>query len=212
MLAQISVGFGLKKKNKKVTYLELYKITLFMKRWDCSTATFLQSQPAVIPWTGIGIIMYCKIWKQKYHISMSCQRIHFSAKATVNNCSGISTCDIFCTFDLSYATCLCSSHSKILFFLFLHENICCGYSLEATRWGTSNEYPRHTFSWRNQKDISIFRMKKAPYLLLCSSSWLTLVVLNPHIPWLCKQCRSRWSKLIWICTVCHSVCDFVSTT
>ena len=40
------------------------------------------------------------------------------------------------------------------------------YSLEAPRWGASNEYPRHMFSWRNKKDISIFRMKKAPYLLL----------------------------------------------
>ena len=31
--------------------------------------------------------------------------------------------------------------------------------------GASNEYPQHMYSWRN-KDISIFRMKKAPYLLL----------------------------------------------
>ena len=44
-------------------------------------------------------------------------------------------------------------------------------------------------------------------------SWnlrLTLVLLNPDRPCLCKQCRSRsvgfWrSQLIWICTVCHSV-------
>ena len=28
-------------------------------------------------------------------------------------------------------------------------------------------YPQHMFSSRNKKDISIFRMKKAPYLLLC---------------------------------------------
>ena len=46
---------------------------------------------------------------------------------------------------------------------------------------------------------------------------LTLVLLNPDIPCLCKQCRSRsvgfWrSQLIWICTVWHSVCEFVSTT
>ena len=38
--------------------------------------------------------------------------------------------------------------------------------------------------------------------------FLTLVLLNPDIPCLCKQCRSRsvgfWrSQLIWICTVCH---------
>ena len=37
---------------------------------------------------------------------------------------------------------------------------------------------------------------------------LNLVLLNPDIPCLCKQCRSRSvcfcrSQLIWICTVCH---------
>ena len=43
---------------------------------------------------------------------------------------------------------------------------------------------------------------------------LTLVLLNPDIPCLCKQCRARsvgfWrSQLIWICTVCHQVCKFI---
>ena len=49
-------------------------------------------------------------------------------------------------------------------------------------------------------------------------AWLTLVLLNPDIPCLCKQCRSRsvgfWKiQLIWICTVCHlvPVCEFIST-
>ena len=46
---------------------------------------------------------------------------------------------------------------------------------------------------------------------------VTLVLLNPDMSCLCKQCTSRsvgfWrSQLIWICTVCHSVCEFVSTT
>ena len=45
-------------------------------------------------------------------------------------------------------------------------------------------------------------------------SILTLVLLNPDIPWLCKQCRSRsvgffWTQLIWICTVCHYLCEFI---
>ena len=57
----------------------------------------------------------------------------------------------------------------IIFFLFLNEDICCGYSLEAPHWGASNEYPQHMFLLRNKKAISIFRMKKAPYLLL----WIT---------------------------------------
>ena len=50
-----------------------------------------------------------------------------------------------------------------MFFLFLHENICCGYSLEAPRQGASNEYPQYMFLWRNKKNINTFGMKKASY-------------------------------------------------
>ena len=32
------------------------------------------------------------------------------------------------------------------------------YSLEAPRWGASNEYPQHMFLLRNKKDICIFRL------------------------------------------------------
>ena len=44
---------------------------------------------------------------------------------------------------------------------------------------------------------------------------LTLVLLSPDILYICKQCRSRsvgfWrSQLIWICTVCHQVCEFIA--
>ena len=35
-------------------------------------------------------------------------------------------------------------------FLFHHENICCGYSLEVPHQGASNEYPQHTFSGKNE--------------------------------------------------------------
>ena len=43
---------------------------------------------------------------------------------------------------------------------------------------------------------------------------LTLVLLTPDVPY-CKQCRFRSvgffrSQLIWICTVYHYVCEFVS--
>ena len=40
------------------------------------------------------------------------------------------------------------------------------YSLEAPQPGASNEYSQHMFLWRNKKDSSLFRMKKAAYLLL----------------------------------------------
>ena len=39
----------------------------------------------------------------------------------------------------------------LIFVLFLHKNICCGYSLEAPQWGTSNEYPQYMFLCRNKK-------------------------------------------------------------
>ena len=35
---------------------------------------------------------------------------------------------------------------KTTLFLYLQDNICCWYSLEAPRRGASNEYPQHTFS------------------------------------------------------------------
>ena len=45
-----------------------------------------------------------------------------------------------------------SRNIKILY-LFLYENICCGFWLEASHWGTSNEYPQHMFTWGNKKNI-----------------------------------------------------------
>ena len=58
---------------------------------------------------------------------------------------------------------------------------------------------------------------KVVFKLWPGFSLLTLDLPNPDIPCLCKQCRSRsmgfWrSQLIWICTVCHSVCESISTT
>ena len=41
----------------------------------------------------------------------------------------------------------------LISFLFLNENICCEYSLEAPHRGASNEYPQHMFSLRNKKNI-----------------------------------------------------------
>ena len=46
--------------------------------------------------------------------------------------------------------------------------------------------------------------------------WLNRARSNPDMPCHCKQRRSRSvgffrSQLIWICTVCHSVCGFIST-
>ena len=40
---------------------------------------------------------------------------------------------------------------RYMFLLFLEENICCGYSLEAPQQGASNDYPQNMFSLRNKK-------------------------------------------------------------
>ena len=56
------------------------------------------------------------------------------------------------------------------------------------------------------KDVSLVKMAEN----------LTLVLLNLDTPCLSKQCRSRpvgfWrSHQIWICTVCHKVCEFIAS-
>ena len=40
---------------------------------------------------------------------------------------------------------------QVYIFLFLHEIVCCGYSLEAPWHGASYKYPQHIFSCRNKK-------------------------------------------------------------
>ena len=52
----------------------------------------------------------------------------------------------------------------------------------------------------NAENTGYFLEEHLPFFLL------TLVLLNPDIPCLCKQCRSRsvgFFQLIWICIVCH---------
>ena len=46
-----------------------------------------------------------------------------------------------------------------LFFLFLLQNIDCGYSLEPPRRGGSNEYPQSMFWSKNKKNIKEFLLK-----------------------------------------------------
>ena len=64
-------------------------------------------------------------------------------------------------------------HLHVIFFLFLHENICCGHSLEAPRRGTSNEYHNICFCREMRKISVVLWMKKVPYLLL----WTVTIIL-----------------------------------
>ena len=46
------------------------------------------------------------------------------------------------------------------FFLFLNQNICCGYSKELSQWDSSFEHPKHMFKMRGKKIITIFLRSK----------------------------------------------------
>ena len=117
-----------------------------------------------------------------------------------------------------------------MFFLFLHENICCGNSLEAPRWGASNEFPQHMFSCRNKKnvylipplvwsyDMRIWRYHfscycsclnklphtiywKSPISILGMSGNVIPIRLEKNSLSICKQRRSRSDATFSVCTI-----------
>ena len=47
--------------------------------------------------------------------------------------------------------------TRKLFFLFLNQNICCGYSKESSQWDGPFEHPKHTFKLMGKKIITILR-------------------------------------------------------
>ena len=72
-------------------------------------------------------------------------------------------------------------------FLFLHKNICCGYSAEVPQWGTSDEYPQHRFTFRSKKNIK--------QILSLIWSYGTSPTIHAH-KWLDKVLRPG----TWLCT------------
>ena len=70
-----------------------------------------------------------------------------------------------------------------MFSLFLHENICFGYSLEAPRHGTSVDYPQHMFLWKNKKNINTFGLQKASYQELCLKSTFSRKTTLSKLAW-----------------------------
>ena len=54
-------------------------------------------------------------------------------------------------------------HIWELFFLFLNQNIYCGYSKEPSQWDRSFEHPKHMFQLMDKKIITMFHSK---YLLM----------------------------------------------
>ena len=71
------------------------------------------------------------------------------------------------------------------------------YSLEAPHRGASNEYPQYMFLLRNKKDISIFWMKNAPYLLLWKSKRVYMDVFSITKTRLFKYIENFTTKKKW---------------
>ena len=79
-------------------------------------------------------------WKQKCIITKTCP------------CNVYPFIPHFYIAELGYA-------GVYLFFLFLLQNIDCGYTLELPCQGGSNEYPQSMFRSKNKKNIKIFQLK-----------------------------------------------------
>ena len=55
------------------------------------------------------------------------------------------------------------------FFLFLNQNICCGYSKEPSRWDGSLEHPKQMLKLMDKKIIAILRkifLLNLPYKII----------------------------------------------
>ena len=74
------------------------------------------------------------LWRNKKIYSRIITKYSFSNKSTEDPNQVLSTL-MFIISPVMWAI-------RVVLFLFVHENIHCGYSLEAPQTGTSNEYPR----------------------------------------------------------------------
>ena len=78
---------------------------------------------------------------------------------------------------LGYLELQISGSIRVMFFLFLQENIFCGYSLEVLQWGTSNEYPQYMFLWRNKKNSSTLNLVEKSVLSEAVIHYMTLHII-----------------------------------
>ena len=59
-----------------------------------------------------------------------------------------------------------------LIFLFLNQNVCCGYSKEPSQWDGSFEHPKHMLELMGKKIFTILRWNFFVYLNLCKGAKL----------------------------------------
>ena len=117
-----------------------------------------------------------------------------------------------------------------LFFLFLNQNICCGYSKEPSQWDGSFEHPKHMFKLMNKKINTLLGKLfclTGPMKLHLLWQWSQVVVVVFYFffcfffslllcRWsnCCKQTVPFWSfRLVHVIIMVHTtnVCPFFKT-
>ena len=91
-----------------------------------------------------------------------------------------------------------------LIFLFLNQNICCGYSKELSRWDGSFEHPKHMFKVVDKKIIAILRSKiLLSWLYDKSRPFYWCVNLHLHVPTLYQLLFEYWCRF-YVFNACNA--------
>ena len=88
------------------------------------------------------------------------------------------------------------------FLLFVYKNICCGYSLEAPQWGTSDEYPQRMFSWGNKKNLPLLSGARNMFSYFSVQNEL-LVLSRSALPR-----HFHWVPITYICGEIRKISTF----
>ena len=80
------------------------------------------------------------------------------------------------------------------FFLFLHKNLCCWYSLESPRRVDSNEYPQHRFKSKEYtqhmfKPMLWVLIRIAIHRFLCRTDENYPLIISKYTPYLSQGCQ-----------------------
>ena len=92
-----------------------------------------------------------------------------------------------------------------LSFLFLNENICCGYSKEWSQWNGSFDYPKHMLQMMSKK---LFIILHSTILFILTYEWPSPLTLN-LLCWNSTRRSLSVSFLMSRSPICCSSCLYV---
>ena len=105
---------------------------------------------ALLPQKHCAAHLFCKLrWNRNYFYKLLVLKVWLVCLHDDGRDTDICSCLPVYLLQIAPDMVLIFNWKVLIFFLFLHENICCGYSLEAPCQGASNEYPQPMFSWKH---------------------------------------------------------------